>query len=292
MLNEAYNANGEHLWWGHMLTSISPGSNDRYLLFPGNLPSQRTAGTYVLVATQAFADLGLIVPDFILPPGFLPTGSAGTIDFAGVDAMTYMSLPTDGSTAQYRTGPGPAIARNFAGDSVKVNAAAPPPPAAIATQTAVEYFHAEWNHYFMTAFADEIALLDGGAYGGVWKRTGETFKVWAAAGTGTSPTCRFFSTSFTPRSSHFYTPFPGECTSVKASPDWQYESIAFHIGLASADGTCGSGLVPLYRAYNNGMSGAPNHRYTVRLDVLDAMVAAGGTFEGDGRTRVFACVPQ
>src|SRR5262249_50804464 len=47
-----------------------------------------------------------------------------------------------------------------------------------ATGTAVEYYYADWNFYFETAFPDEIAALDGGAFGGVWKRTGQTFKVW------------------------------------------------------------------------------------------------------------------
>jgi hypothetical protein len=36
------------------------------------------------------------------------------------------------------------------------------------TGSAVEYYHAGFDHYFMTARQSEITLLDGGAFGGVW----------------------------------------------------------------------------------------------------------------------------
>jgi hypothetical protein len=55
---------------------------------------------------------------------------------------------------------------------------------------------------------------------------------------------------------------------------------------------CPAGTIPLYRAYDNGMGGAPNHRYTTSLTILNQMIAAGWTFEGNGNTMVFACVPQ
>ena len=45
---------------------------------------------------------------------------------------------------------------------------------------AVEYYHAAFGHYFMTASADEIDKLDTGVFAG-WQRTGETFKVHATA---------------------------------------------------------------------------------------------------------------
>jgi hypothetical protein len=58
------------------------------------------------------------------------------------------------------------------------------------------------------------------------------------------------------------------------------------------NGLCPAGTIPLYRLYNNGMGGAPNHRYTTSVAVFDQMAAAGWFFEGDGNTKVFACVPQ
>ena len=157
---------------------------------------------------------------------------------------------------------------------------------------AVEYYYSAWNFYFETAFPDEIAALDGGAFGGAWQRTGQTFKVWPQATGSASATCRFFSTAFAPKSSHFYTPFANECAIVKTESAWQYEAIAFYIQLADANGLCPPGTIPLYRLYNNGMGGAPNHRYTTSVTVFNQMIAQGWLFEGNGNTKVFACVPQ
>jgi YVTN family beta-propeller protein len=160
------------------------------------------------------------------------------------------------------------------------------------TAVAVEYYYAAWNFYFVTAFPDEIAALDGGAFGGAFQRTGQTFMVWPQTNPSAAPTCRFFSTAFSPKSSHFYTPFAAECAAVKTYPQWQYEGIAFYIKLADPNGLCSGGTIPLYRFYNNGMGGAPNHRYTTSLTIFNQMTAAGWTFEGNGDTLVFACVPQ
>ncbi len=160
-----------------------------------------------------------------------------------------------------------------------------------ATSVAVEYYYAAWNFFFVTAFPDEIAALDGGAFGGAWQRTGETFLVWSQPTGGAFPTCRFFSTIFAPRSSHFYTPYPSECASLKAGTGWQYEAIAFYLQLPGANGYCPVGTTILYRLYNNGMGGAPNHRFTTNGATFNQMLAAGWIFEGDGRTGAFACVP-
>ena len=286
VLRESEDSDGEHLFKTH---GISSSSGAAYLRvpFPTNLPNNRTAGKYVLIGTQSFAALGLIAPDYLVPDGFVHLTN-GLIDFANVDEMAYPALPTDGVNALYRDGTSkPNLATNFAGATASVVGSSGPP----ATTPAVEYYYAAWDYYFVTAFPDEIAVLDGGAFGGVWKRTGETFNVWPTPAPASSATCRFFSTSFAPKSSHFYTPFATECDTVKASPDWQFESIAFYIQQAAADGTCPSGTIPLYRQYNNGIGGAPNHRYTTSLTVFNAMAAAGWVFEGNGNTKVFACVP-
>ena len=166
----------------------------------------------------------------------------------------------------------------------------PPPPPPIAV--AVEYFNADWGFYFLTAFSQEIAALDNGAFGGAWQRTGETFNVWPQPVVGSAATCRFFSVVFTPRSTHFYTPVVSECNALKTNPAWSYEGIAFYIQPGHVDGLCAAGTVPLYRLYNNGMGGAPNHRYTTSVSVFDTMLASGWVFEGNGITKAFACVPQ
>lgn len=268
--------------------------------FPNNLPSTQTAGKQFLIATRSFAALNLVTPDFIVDNQFIPqligvlslvTGPTGQII---IDSANYPAIPNDSVNALYRDGSiKQNVATNFAGQSASV------PANAISTVPSVEYYYADWNYYFMTADPAEIALLDGGAFNGNWKRTGQTFNVWPFSSATASPTCRFFSTPLisTVKSSHFYTPFPTECATVQQNPDWEYESIAFYIALADANGSCADGTnpigtVPLYRAYNNGLGGAPNHRYTTSLTILNQMIAAGWVAEGDGTPPVFACVPQ
>jgi hypothetical protein len=160
------------------------------------------------------------------------------------------------------------------------------------TQFAVEYYNAAWDHYFVTSFPGEISVLDGGAFGGAWTRTGQSFSVWSQPVGGALPTCRFFGTAFAPKSSHFYTPFAGECAAVRSDPNWQFESIAFYLQLADANGVCAAGSTPIYRLYNNGSGGAPNHRYTTSIAIFDQMRAAGWVMEGNRTTGVFACAPS
>lgn len=170
-------------------------------------------------------------------------------------------------------------------------------PAGPPQRTAVEYVHAAFGHYFVTADADEIAGLDAAPASG-WARTGQTFRVWdAAAAPPYAPVCRFWSgATWAPKSSHFYTPYAAECALVQADPAWRFERNAFAVRLPEGGvpgaGVCAFGAVPLYRAFNGGRGGAPNHRYTTDARVLDAMIAQGWTMEGEAVTRVFACVPQ
>lgn len=160
--------------------------------------------------------------------------------------------------------------------------------AAAATNDAVEYYHAGFGHYFITAFPEEAAAIDAGNVSG-WARTGYTFKVETAAAGGYSPVCRFFSTSFAPKSSHFYTPFAAECNTVKQNANWQFEAIAFFVQESATDGSCPVGKTKVYRLYNNGLSGAPNHRYTTSTAVRSAMIAQGWIPEGLGAEGVVFC---
>ena len=138
----------------------------------------------------------------------------------------------------------------------------------------VEYYHNGFGHYFMTADADEIFGLDHGAYGGVFTRTGQVFYAWDGPVPGTADVCRFFTVTFAPKSSHFYTADPVECAGVKLNPDWQYEKIAFFIRVPAA-GVC-SFSSPIYRAYNNGMTGAPNHRFTSDVSIYNDFITNRG----------------
>jgi len=167
------------------------------------------------------------------------------------------------------------------------------PTLAQARISVVEYYHAAFDHYFVTGIADEIAKLDNGTFTG-WARTGQQFLAYPLGTVGAVPTCRFFSTAFGAKSSHFYTPYAAECASLKQGNVWQYEGDSFGLGLplgSEGQRTCPTGMGPLYRVYNNGMGGAPNHRYTIESNVLNAMIAQGWTMEGEAQTKVFACVP-
>jgi hypothetical protein len=161
---------------------------------------------------------------------------------------------------------------------------------------AVEYYYADWNFYFVTAIPQEIAALDGGAFGGVWQRTGQQFNVYSTTATRSAPAgattvWRFFSTSFAPKSSHFYTDIVSEYNSLLANPNWQLEGPVFSTPPPAADGTCLAGSIPIYRVYNNGIGGAPNHRFTTDPNVRAQMIAEGWAPEGFGIGVVF-CSPQ
>lgn len=159
---------------------------------------------------------------------------------------------------------------------------------------AIEYYHAAFDHYFVTRNTEEITKLDNGTFVG-WMRTGLSFNVYPSETGSAASVCRFFSTSFDPKSSHFYTPFPAECATVKGNPDWQFEgqgSEVFYIPLAAANGTCPAGTLPVYRLYNNGMGAAPNHRFTTSSSVRDQMVMAGWVLEGNGPGFASMCAPQ
>ena len=159
------------------------------------------------------------------------------------------------------------------------------------TVTVVEYYHAGFDHYFITSVPGDIVALDGGAFGGVWARTGYQFKAYAAPGTGTASVCRFFSTAFAPKSSHFYTPYGFECNSLKTDPGWQYEDSNLVMAMPDASGHCPAGFAPVYRFYNNFQGAAPNHRYTTDATVKAQMLAKGYTQEGPLPGLAFMCAP-
>lgn len=144
----------------------------------------------------------------------------------------------------------------------------------------VEYFHAGFGHYFMTALPAEIALLDGGGFGGAFARTGSTFKVYDGPANGAVAVCRFFTVTFAPKSSHFYTEHAGECSDLQSNPNWQFETVAFYAPPPVA-GSCPVGTKPVYRIYNSGIGGAPNHRFTTSLAVYSNFINGQG-WTGEG----------
>jgi len=141
VMHESAGAGAEYFWMGNRITSGA-----QSYTFPNNLPItsdpppmcnpyygcaggvspavSSTANTRVLIATTGFAALGIVTPDFVVPNGFVPVGG-GTINYAGVDQVTFGPLPTDGVTAINRTGAKIAnVATNLAGQSASVSAVA------------------------------------------------------------------------------------------------------------------------------------------------------------------------
>ncbi len=164
-----------------------------------------------------------------------------------------------------------------------------------ATATVVEFYNPDLNHYFITADPNEQTFVDSGAVGR-WQRTGNTFK----AG-GPNQVCRFYGNSATNPAtgapygpnSHFYTANAEECAFLKSlfnptASSWKFEGNDFATTPAS-NGACTSGLLPVYRAYNNGFAHGvdSNHRITSNLAAYQQTVAAGWSAEG-----VVLCAPQ
>ncbi len=153
-----------------------------------------------------------------------------------------------------------------------------------ATTAVIEYYAPTLEHYFMSAWPDEIAALDPG---NAFERTGERFRAWLRAADAPAyavPVCRFYASG---PNSHFYTADPGECQYLKsleqkqradaaakgqAFPGWQFEAIAF-FAVAPQDGACPANTQPVYRTYNSrAAENDSNHRFMVRQVVRDAMM--------------------
>ena len=130
-LHEFLGADGQEFLAGHTLTSRQ-GATTRTFTFPSNLPSASTAGKRVLIATPGFVALGVVAPDYVVPAPFLfPNG--GTVDYAGVDSVSYPALP-GGIDSLSRTG---AVVvnspSNFAGATGSIGPAAPAVSAGVPT---------------------------------------------------------------------------------------------------------------------------------------------------------------
>jgi len=167
--------------------------------------------------------------------------------------------------------------------------------AASPTVAVVEFYNAVFDHYFITSSAAEVALLNAHQPPFQdWAPTGLSFNgyVNATAPASSVAICRFFNSTFAPKSSHFYAPHGLGCEATLASfPDWKMEDDKlFNSMLPDASGACPGGTVPVYRLYNNGMGGAPNHRFVISLAERQKMMTKGFVPEGNG-IGVGMCVP-
>lgn len=297
LLQEYAGNDGQDFLAGDTLTATHAGRTKVYT-FPNDLPSPRTAGRYVLIATQGYVDaeqsyseFANVPADYVMPDRFLPT-DGGTVSYAGVDTVTYGGLPSDGESALFTpSNAGQYVAtnqtHNFAG-SVSIL-----PALAVA---AVEYYSAALDHYFISDLAPDIDALDSGRIPG-WIRTGLSFYVYADTAAGLSPVCRFY---IPPQhgNSHFFSASPAECAAISSrigfDPNYSgyvlETSAAFYVDLPdTGTGACPSGTSPVYRLWN----GRPdsNHRYTTDLNVRAQMIARGYIPEGYGVLGVAMCAP-
>ena len=140
----------------------------------------------------------------------------------------------------------------------------------------IEYHHAGFDHYFVTADPTEAAGLDTGAGG--WARTGLGFKALDAAAPPGLPNCRFFGV-FGAVSTHFYTINADECATVTADPAWTFEKYAFRAD-APAGEDCPADRTRVVRVFNNFKGGALNHRYTTSASEAASLAAKGWIVEG------------
>jgi hypothetical protein len=129
-LHESFGADGENFLMGQGMISTQ-GTTTRTYTFPTNLPNASTANKRMLIATPGFAALGVVVPDYIVPAPFLFPGG-GTLDYAGVDIVSYPALPTDGVSSVDRTGARATNSpTNYAGQTGSISGGPSPqgPPA-------------------------------------------------------------------------------------------------------------------------------------------------------------------
>ena len=133
-------AAGQQFIAGHRITS-SQGGQVKSFTFPTSLPGDTAVGAgggyyggeeieykSMLIATQGFAALNIVEPDYIVPNGFVFTTN-GTINFAeNADIVNYPSLPTTGGLS-INAGGTPILnsPMNFAGQTGSIAAAAAGP---------------------------------------------------------------------------------------------------------------------------------------------------------------------
>ena len=159
----------------------------------------------------------------------------------------------------------------------------------IAIHEVVEFYHADFDHYFLTLNTQEISDLDTGVHTG-WARTGQSFYAYganASDGNGTS-VCRFYGLPEFGLDTHFFTA-PSEACAV--SPDvtsqWLLETTnAFEV-TPTTNNACPTGTSPIYRLWNGRADS--NHRYVTTEALVEEMVNDGFTFEGPGWLKPIMC---
>ena len=154
-----------------------------------------------------------------------------------------------------------------------------------------EFYNTTLDHYFITADESEKASIRTGGSGPGWVETGQNFWAWTPSVMDEAAlVCRFYGDYIKGPNSHFYSASTDECRSLLALQDtlpaeaqrWNSEGYAFKLSLPNAARQCGSGFVPIHRAYNDGFARGidSNHRYAADRSLLAPLIARGWKGEG------------
>ena len=125
VLGECCGANGEHFWAGITLRLDGAAAHADFQ-FPTNLPSSSDTANAERPGghRRASPPSASSRPNYIMPANFLPIGG-GSLNYAGVQPITFGPMPTDGTNALLANGTVvPNVATNFAGQSGSVTGGA------------------------------------------------------------------------------------------------------------------------------------------------------------------------
>jgi len=159
-----------------------------------------------------------------------------------------------------------------------------------------EFYNAPLDHYFITADEGEKVFVRSGGAGPEWAETGESFWAWSPVwAVAAAFVCRYYGDPVIGPNSHFYSGSTNECAGLldraqrppDGLPRWNSEGYVFKVALP-VNFRCATGLLPVWRAYNDGYARGvdSNHRYVLDSRLLDPLRARGWISEG-----IVFCVP-
>ena len=136
--------------------------------------------------------------------------------------------------------------------------------------------------FFISALESEVASLvsvpGGGIVGPTWAVAEPiTLRAWPAAGPSADiakPVCRLYHPTLV---THFFSASASDCATVRATPPWRDEGIAFRALIPDAGGVCPIGTEPVWRLYSSKFQ---THHYTRSNTTYTGFKANGWTPEG------------
>ncbi|MBI3147628.1 MAG: hypothetical protein HYZ17_03860 [Betaproteobacteria bacterium] len=158
----------------------------------------------------------------------------------------------------------------------------------IETVQVVEFLDRATLHYFMTADPAEIAMLESGAVGRDWVRTGFSFNAFKSAETAPAtalPVCRFRGRPGVGPSSHLFGLSTEECALARSDIGWIDEGTPFYMVKATWSNcptyAAGKKTFRVWRAYNNKFAANDaNFRHTIATDSYFDMQRHGWAMQG------------